>query len=185
MPVIITVIVVVLLLGLRIVQQYQKGVVFRFGKVVGVKQPGLTWVIPFIDIVKKVDMRTITLPIPPQKIITRDNVSVDVSAVAYYKITDAVKSMAGSPISMLNFAYVISAFVFMVRDDMRKGAESEARELEKMEDILFFQAMLDQRFAQLKKVLGRTARFAAVRKAGRPILRRVHLLLTSAKSDKR
>lgn len=93
MPAIIIIVVVVLLLGLRVVQQYQKGVVFRFGKVIGVKEPGLTWVIPLIDIVRKVDMRTITLPIPPQKIITRDNVSVDVSAVAYYKITDAVKSL--------------------------------------------------------------------------------------------
>lgn len=91
--VIIVILVAFVLLGLRVVQQYQKGVVFRFGKVIGVKEPGLTWVIPFIDIVRKVDMRTITLPIPPQKIITRDNVSVDVSAVAYYKITDAVKSL--------------------------------------------------------------------------------------------
>ncbi len=93
MPTIIAIVLVFVLGGLRIVQQYQKGVVFRFGKVVGVKEPGLTWVIPLIDIVRKVDMRTITLPIPPQKIITRDNVSVDVSAVAYYKITDAVKSI--------------------------------------------------------------------------------------------
>ncbi len=93
MPYIIGIIILIVLSGLKIIQQYQKGVVFRFGKVVGVKEPGLTWVIPLIDIVRKVDMRTITLPIPPQKIITRDNVSVDVSAVAYYKITDAVKSI--------------------------------------------------------------------------------------------
>jgi regulator of protease activity HflC (stomatin/prohibitin superfamily) len=91
MPALIVLVFLLLLSGLRIVQQYQKGVVFRFGKVIGVKEPGLTWVVPLIDQVKKVDMRTITLPIPPQKIITRDNVSVDVSAVAYYKITDAVK----------------------------------------------------------------------------------------------
>jgi regulator of protease activity HflC (stomatin/prohibitin superfamily) len=93
MPALIVLVFLLLLSGLRIVQQYQKGVVFRFGKVIGVKEPGLTWVVPLIDQVKKVDMRTITLPIPPQKIITRDNVSVDVSAVAYYKITDAVKSI--------------------------------------------------------------------------------------------
>ncbi len=93
MEIFIGVVVALVLLGLRIVQQYQKGVVFRFGKVVGVKEPGLNWVIPLIDVVKKVDMRTITLPIPPQKIITRDNVSVDVSAVAYYKTTDAIKSL--------------------------------------------------------------------------------------------
>jgi regulator of protease activity HflC (stomatin/prohibitin superfamily) len=93
MPFIIVVLIVIVLLGVRVVQQYQKGVVFRFGKIVGQKEPGLSWVIPFIDQVRRVDLRTITLPIPPQKIITKDNVSVDVSAVAYYKITDAVKSL--------------------------------------------------------------------------------------------
>ncbi len=79
--------------GLRVVQQYEKGVVFRFGKIVGLREPGLTMVVPYIDRLKKVDLRIITLPIPPQKIITKDNVSVDISAVAYYQVTDAVKSI--------------------------------------------------------------------------------------------
>jgi regulator of protease activity HflC (stomatin/prohibitin superfamily) len=79
--------------GFRVIQQYQKGVVFRFGRIVGLKEPGLSWIIPYIEWVKKVDLRTITLPIPPQKIITKDNVSVDVSAVAYYRIVDSVKSI--------------------------------------------------------------------------------------------
>ncbi len=91
--IIIAIIVVLVLLGLRTVQQYQKGVVFRFGKIVSTRGPGLNLVIPLIDSMRKVDMRTITLPIPPQKIITKDNVSVDVSAVAYYKVVDAVKSI--------------------------------------------------------------------------------------------
>jgi len=89
----IAIVVAVIILGLRVVQQYEKGVVFRLGKIVGVKEPGLNWVVPFIDQVRKVDFRTITLPISPQKIITKDNVSVDVSAVAYYKIVDGVKSI--------------------------------------------------------------------------------------------
>jgi regulator of protease activity HflC (stomatin/prohibitin superfamily) len=79
--------------GLRIVQQYQTGVVFRLGKIVGTKSAGLNWIIPYIDTLRKVDLRTITLPIQPQKIITKDNVSVDVSVVAYYKIVDPVKSI--------------------------------------------------------------------------------------------
>lgn len=83
----------VALTGLRIVQQYQQGVVFRLGKIVGIKSPGLNWIIPFIDKMRLVDMRTITLPVPTQKIITRDNVSVDVSAVAYYRVVDPVKSI--------------------------------------------------------------------------------------------
>lgn len=91
--IILPVFVFLVLPGFRIVQQYQQGVVFRFGKIVGTKQPGLSWIIPYIDRLQKIDFRTVTLPIPPQKIITKDNVSVDVSAVAYYKIADAIKSI--------------------------------------------------------------------------------------------
>lgn len=87
------VIVFVILPGLRIVQQYEQGVVFRLGKIVRVKNPGLNWIIPYIEWMRKVDLRTVTMPIPPQKIITKDNVSVDVSAVAYYKIVDSIKSI--------------------------------------------------------------------------------------------
>ena len=87
------VIVILAFSGLRIVKQYEKGVIFRFGKITGVREPGLTWIIPLIDQMRKVDFRTVTMPIPPQKIITKDNVSVDVSAVAYYQIVDAVKSI--------------------------------------------------------------------------------------------
>lgn len=93
MWILLLIVVLLVLSGLRIVQQYQKGVVFRLGKIVSVKDPGLNWIVPFIDRLQKVDFRTVTLPIPPQKIITRDNVSVDVSAVAYYRILDATKSL--------------------------------------------------------------------------------------------
>jgi regulator of protease activity HflC (stomatin/prohibitin superfamily) len=89
----ILIFVFLILPGFRVIQQYQKGAVFRFGKIVGIKEPGLTWIIPYIEWVKKVDLRTITMPIPPQKIITKDNVSVDISAVAYYQVTDVVKSI--------------------------------------------------------------------------------------------
>lgn len=86
-------VIIIILGGLRTVQQYQVGVVFRFGRIVGTRQPGLTWVIPYIENLRKVDLRTITMPVQPQKIITKDNVSVDVSVVAYYKVVDPVKSI--------------------------------------------------------------------------------------------
>jgi len=89
----ILVIVILAASGLRVIQQYEKGVVFRLGKIVGTKEPGLNWIVPVIDKMRKVDFRTITLPIPTQKIITKDNVSVDVSAVAYYKVVDPIKSI--------------------------------------------------------------------------------------------
>lgn len=85
---------VIVLFGLRIVQQYERGVVFRLGKVLSdVRQPGLRLIIPVIDVMRKVDLRVITMPVAAQKVITKDNVSVDVSAVAYYHVMDPTKSL--------------------------------------------------------------------------------------------
>ena len=82
-----------LLLAIRIVQQYEMGVQFRLGKVIGVRAPGLRPIVPFIDVLRRVSLRIVTMPIPAQEIITRDNVSINVSAVAYFKVVDAVKSV--------------------------------------------------------------------------------------------
>ena len=82
-----------LLLSLRIVKQYEQGVVFRLGRVVAVRQPGLTRIVPVIDVIRRVSLRIVTMPIESQGIITRDNVSVDVSAVAYFRVVDAMKSL--------------------------------------------------------------------------------------------
>ncbi|MBI5414071.1 slipin family protein [Candidatus Peregrinibacteria bacterium] len=93
LPFLVPIFIFLVLPGFRVVQQYEKGVVFRFGRIISTKNPGLSWIIPYIDRMTKVDLRTITLPIPAQKIITKDNVSVDISAVAYYQVVDAVKSI--------------------------------------------------------------------------------------------
>lgn len=80
--------------GVRIVNQYERGVVFRLGKVrKTIKDPGLRLIIPIIDKMRKISLRIVTLPIESQKIITKDNVSIDVAAVAYYKVTDPVKAI--------------------------------------------------------------------------------------------
>jgi len=84
---------IVLALALHIVRQYEKGVVFRFGRIVGERDPGLVVIVPFINVLRKVSFRIVTMPIQSQGIITRDNVSVDVSAVAYFRIVDATKSV--------------------------------------------------------------------------------------------
>src|ERR1039458_1291512 len=94
----IAVVVVIILIGIgygvRIINQYERGVVFRLGKVSGqIKEPGLRLIIPIIDQMRKVSLRIVTLPIESQKIITKDNVSIDVAAVAYYKVTDPTKSI--------------------------------------------------------------------------------------------
>jgi len=87
------IVVFIIIPGFKIVQQYEKGVVFFLGKIVSVREPGLNWIIPYFQWMRKVDFRTMTMPIPPQKIITKDNVSVDISAVAYFKVVDAIKSI--------------------------------------------------------------------------------------------
>jgi regulator of protease activity HflC (stomatin/prohibitin superfamily) len=84
---------VILAAALRVVQQYEKGVVFRLGRVTGEKEPGLRLIIPIIDRMVKVSLRTVTMPVPSQKIITKDNVSIDVAAVAYFHVVDATKSL--------------------------------------------------------------------------------------------
>jgi regulator of protease activity HflC (stomatin/prohibitin superfamily) len=91
--VVVIVAVIGLALSVRIVKQYEQGVLFRLGRVVGVRQPGLRFIVPLVDVLRRVSLRIITMPIQSQGIITRDNVSVDVSAVAYYRVVDAVKSV--------------------------------------------------------------------------------------------
>lgn len=78
---------------LHVIHQYEKGVVFHFGRVVSEKDPGLVFVLPLMNVVRKVSFRIVTMPIQSQGIITRDNVSVDVSAVSYYRVVDATKSV--------------------------------------------------------------------------------------------
>ena len=88
------IILVIVALGVRIVQQYERGVVFRLGKVrENVKQPGLRLIIPLVDHLRKVSLRVVTMPVQSQKIITKDNVSIDVAAVAYYHVDDPIKSI--------------------------------------------------------------------------------------------
>jgi regulator of protease activity HflC (stomatin/prohibitin superfamily) len=83
----------VLLLAVKVVKQYEHGVLFRVGRVIGVRPAGLTLIIPFVDVLHRVSLRIVTMPIQSQGIITKDNVSVDVSAVAYFRVVDAVKSV--------------------------------------------------------------------------------------------
>jgi regulator of protease activity HflC (stomatin/prohibitin superfamily) len=92
--VLIIIILFIVVNGIRIINQYERGVVFRLGRVRHlVKEPGLRLIIPIIDQMRKVQLRIITLPVDSQKIITSDNVSIDVAAVAYYQVVDPIKSI--------------------------------------------------------------------------------------------
>src|SRR5262245_45988692 len=86
-------IVAYLLVSIRVLRQYERGVVFLLGKFAGVREPGLTFIFVPIQQMVRVSLRTVTMQIPSQKIITRDNVSIDIAAVAYYHITNPEKSV--------------------------------------------------------------------------------------------
>ncbi|MBS1881238.1 MAG: slipin family protein, partial [Actinobacteria bacterium] len=95
MEVVIGVLVVLLFFGLivgalsiRVLREYERGVIFRLGRLIATKGPGLILLIPLVDRIVKVDLRTVTLNIPPQEVITRDNVPCRVNAVAYFKVVD-------------------------------------------------------------------------------------------------
>jgi len=78
--------------AIRILNEYERGVIFRLGRVIAAKGPGLIILIPIIDKMIKVDLRTVTMDVPSQDVITRDNVSVKVNAVVYFRVMDAVKA---------------------------------------------------------------------------------------------
>src|SRR5258706_5186570 len=78
--------------GARTVKQYEKGLITRLGKYHGMAPSGLTFIMPFVDDIVRVDMREQVITVPPQKLITKDNVTVEVDAVVYYKVIDPVKS---------------------------------------------------------------------------------------------
>src|SRR3977135_4622810 len=84
---------ILLMMSLKIVREYERGVVFFLGRYVGVRGPGLIILIPVFERMTKATLRTITMNIPSQKIITKDNVSIDIAAVAYYHIVDPTKSV--------------------------------------------------------------------------------------------
>jgi len=82
------IVVVAIISGIKILKEYERAVVFRLGRMVGARGPGLTYVIPGIEKMVRMDLRTVTMDIPPQDVITRDNVSVKVNAVLYFRVLD-------------------------------------------------------------------------------------------------
>ena len=93
LSILIPIAIILLFMSLKVVKEYDRGVIFFLGKCTGVRGPGLIILIPVFEQMTKVTLRTITMNIPSQKIITKDNVSIDIAAVAYYKIVDPQKSV--------------------------------------------------------------------------------------------
>lgn len=88
-------VVALILIGsaVRVLREYERGVVFRLGRLVGARGPGLVLLVPIIDRMVSVDLRTVTLNVPPQEVITRDNVPVSVNAVCYFRVVDPVNAI--------------------------------------------------------------------------------------------
>jgi len=86
-------VVILLAAAIRVLREYERGVIFRLGRLIAQKGPGLIFLIPFIDKMVRVDLRTVTLNIPPQEVITRDNVPASVNAVCYFRVVDASASI--------------------------------------------------------------------------------------------
>ena len=90
---IVIILVVILATAVRVVQEYERGVIFRLGRTIGAKGPGLFFLIPIIDRMVKVDLRTVTLDVPAQEAITADNVTVKVNAVVYFRVLNPVDAI--------------------------------------------------------------------------------------------
>jgi regulator of protease activity HflC (stomatin/prohibitin superfamily) len=95
----ILVLLIVALSAIRVVQQYERGVIFVLGRLIGAKGPGLFLVPPFISRMMKVDLRIVTLTVPPQEVITRDNVTIKVTAVIYFYVVDPIAAV----VNVVNF----------------------------------------------------------------------------------
>src|SRR5438876_7920159 len=95
----VLVLVIVALSAIRVVQQYERGVIFVLGRLIGAKGPGLFLVPPFVSHMVKVDLRIVTLTVPPQEVITRDNVTIKVTAVVYFYVVDPIAAV----VNVVNF----------------------------------------------------------------------------------
>jgi len=92
--------------AVKVIREYERAVIFRLGRVIGAKGPGLIIVIPVIDRVWKIDLRTVAMDVPPQEVITRDNVPIKVDAVVYFRVMDPVKAV----VEVENYIYATSQF---------------------------------------------------------------------------
>ncbi|HOW53577.1 MAG TPA: slipin family protein [Syntrophorhabdaceae bacterium] len=139
-PILFVIIVVVFFLfsAIKILNEYERGVIFRLGRVLGMpKGPGLIILIPIIDRMVKVSLRTVVLDIPPQDVITRDNVSIKVNAVVYFRVVDPLKAI----IDVENFLYATSQLSQTTLRSVLGQAE--------LDDLLSHREQLNERLQEI------------------------------------
>jgi regulator of protease activity HflC (stomatin/prohibitin superfamily) len=100
----VVILVAIIAAAVRIVDEYERGVIFRLGRVIGAKGPGLFFIIPIVDRMVKVNLQTVTMDIPPQDVITNDNVTIRVNAVTYFNVTEPVNAI----VNIQNYLFATS-----------------------------------------------------------------------------
>jgi regulator of protease activity HflC (stomatin/prohibitin superfamily) len=118
----IVIVVVFILSGLKVINQYERGVVMTLGRFSGLRTPGLNIIVPIFQQMIRVDIRTNTIDIPKQEVITKDNVTVNVDAVVYFKVVDAEKAI----FAVTNFIYASSQFAQAALRDVTGNVELDA-----------------------------------------------------------
>jgi len=136
---IVVLVVMFLAAALRILNEYERGVIFRLGRVIKAKGPGLIILIPIIDKMVKVSLRLVAMDVDPQDVITRDNVSVKVNAVVYFRVVDPIKAI----VEVENFNYAMSQLAQTTLRSTCGGAELDELLAEREKVNTYLQEILD------------------------------------------
>lgn len=119
---IVIIVIIFILSGLKVINQYQRGVVLTLGRLTGIRQPGLRVIVPIFQKMTRIDVRTNTIDIPKQEVITKDNVTVNVDAVVYFRVVDAAKAV----LETTNFIYASSQFAQAALRDVTGNIELDS-----------------------------------------------------------
>ncbi len=135
----VVIVLILLFSAIKILKEYERGVIFRFGRLRGTKGPGIFLIIPFVDKMVKVDLRTITMDVPPQDVITRDNVPVKVNAVVYFRVMDPERAVVKIERYMLATSQIAQTTLRSILgqaelDDLLARREKINQELQKIID---------------------------------------------------
>ncbi len=138
---IIVVVVIILSKAIRIVREYERGVIFRLGRLIGAKGPGLFFLIPIVDRMIKIDLRTLTMDVPSQEVITKDNVTVKVNAVVYFRVmnpNDAVNKVENYLVATSQIAQTTLRSILgqVELDELLAEREKISQKLQKVIDQL-------------------------------------------------
>jgi regulator of protease activity HflC (stomatin/prohibitin superfamily) len=135
----VVIVIILLFSAIKILKEFERGVIFRFGRLRGTRGPGIFLIIPFVDKMVKVDLRTVTMDVPPQDVITRDNVPVKVNAVAYFRVMDPEKAVVKIERYMLATSQIAQTTLRSILgqaelDDLLARREKINQELQKIID---------------------------------------------------